>query len=130
MSGEPGADLTACREQREQAKSLASASALERAEHTSPEAKAKAKAESRKRPMRLVEGKPREQPEEKIKWKKERKRRRRRSHNPRVTLKSVPGEAAPIRLRPAARPVRGYLGSISREHLAASFRYVDDLLQT
>ena len=43
---------------------------------------------------------------EKIKWKKERKRRRRRSHNPRITLKSVEREAAPIRLRSAARPVQ------------------------
>ena len=74
--------------------------------YTQAEAKAKAKAESRKRPIRRVQAETEEQPVEKIKWKKERKRRRRRSHNPRITLKSVEREAAPIRLRSAARPVQ------------------------
>ena len=130
--GTRSADATARREQQGQAKRLASA--LERAEaersssseadesrgqgsssagaprrvltYTQAEAKAKAKAESRKRPIRRVQAETEEQPVERIKWKKERKRHRRRSHNPRITLKSVEREAAPIRLRSAARPVQ------------------------
>ena len=74
--------------------------------YTQAEAQAKAKAKSRKRPIRRVQAEPEEQPEERIKWKKERRRRRRRSHKSGISLKSVEREAAPIRLRSAARPVQ------------------------